>query len=111
MTEKDELIIRKTLDPDKLPELSAEQRAMLQKLADKADDDIDYSDAPPSPSDAEWQYAALNPMYRPTKQMTTVRLDADILLWLKSKGRGYQTRINTILRESMLQELKQQARK
>jgi uncharacterized protein (DUF4415 family) len=31
-----------------------------------------------------------------------VRIDADVLLWLKSNGKGYQTRINTILREAML---------
>jgi hypothetical protein len=32
--------------------------------------------------------------------------EADVLMWLKSKGRGYQTRINAILRDAMLKELK-----
>ena len=36
---------------------------------------------------------------------TTVRVDADVLAWLKSQGKGYQTRINTILREAMLRSL------
>lgn len=107
MTANNERIIKRTLDLNNLPELSAEQQAMLEKLAQQPDTAIDYSDAPPAPLDAQWYKAAMSPIYRPTKQMTTVRLDADVLLWLKSKGRGYQTRINAILRESMLQELKQ----
>lgn len=37
---------------------------------------------------------------------TTIRLYIDILEWLKSKGKGYQTRINAILREAMLNEIK-----
>lgn len=36
-----------------------------------------------------------------TKERLTVRLDADIVQWLKAAGRGYQTRINAILREAM----------
>ncbi|MCX7163723.1 MAG: BrnA antitoxin family protein [Rhodocyclales bacterium] len=43
--------------------------------------------------------------YKPTKTSTTLRLDSDIPVWLKSQGRGYQTRINAILREAMLKEI------
>ena len=46
-----------------------------------------------------------NPLYKPTKQIATVRLDSDVLLWLKSQGKGYQTRMNAILRQAMLTEL------
>jgi len=46
-----------------------------------------------------------NPFYRPTKTSTTVRLDSDILAWLKSQGKGYQTRLNAILRQAMLEQL------
>jgi uncharacterized protein (DUF4415 family) len=35
------------------------------------------------------------------KQQLTIRLDADVLDWLKASGRGYQTRINRILRAAM----------
>ncbi len=35
------------------------------------------------------------------KQSLTLRLDADIVTWLKQQGAGYQTRINRILREAM----------
>jgi hypothetical protein len=37
----------------------------------------------------------------PAKQQLTIRLDADVLKWLKAHGRGYQTRINRILRAAM----------
>ncbi|MBP6409339.1 MAG: BrnA antitoxin family protein, partial [Fusobacteriaceae bacterium] len=36
----------------------------------------------------------------------SVRLDADVLAWLKAQGKGYQTRMNKILREAMLLEQK-----
>jgi uncharacterized protein (DUF4415 family) len=37
----------------------------------------------------------------PKKQTVTIRLDADVLDWLKRQGRGYQTRINKLLRSYM----------
>ena len=37
----------------------------------------------------------------PVKKQLTIRLDADVLTWLKRQGRGYQTRINHILRVAM----------
>lgn len=75
--------------------LSAEEQAELKALQQMSDADIDYSDIADS---KDMQF------YRPLKKSTTIRLDADILMWLKSKGKGYQTRINKILREKMLQE-------
>jgi uncharacterized protein (DUF4415 family) len=44
--------------------------------------------------------------YRPTKTSTTMRLDDDVLFWLRSKGKGYQTRVNAILRDAMLHEVR-----
>jgi uncharacterized protein (DUF4415 family) len=35
------------------------------------------------------------------KQIVTIRLDPDVLAWLKADGPGYQTRINQYLREQM----------
>ena len=46
--------------------------------------------------------------YRPMKSSTTVRIDADVLAWLKSQGKGYQTRINAILRDAMIKSNKAQ---
>lgn len=44
----------------------------------------------------------LKKLYRPIKQPVTVRLDADIVSWLKSGGGRYQSRINAILRREMI---------
>jgi uncharacterized protein (DUF4415 family) len=55
-----------------------------------------------------WTYAVRfrdRYLYKPVKQPTTVRIDADGLHWLKSKGRGYQTRLNAILREAMKKDV------
>ena len=38
------------------------------------------------------------PQATPTKVLTSVRLDADILAFFKSQGSGYQSRINEALR-------------
>ena len=65
------------------------------------DSKIDFSDIPPL-DDAFWKNAVRNPFYKPTKTSTTVRVDSDVLAWLKSQGNGYQTRLNAILREAML---------
>ena len=64
---------------------------------------IDTSDIPPL-GDEFFANASRNPFYRPLKQSTTVRLDADVLAWLKAQGPGYQTRLNAILRAAMLQD-------
>ena len=40
--------------------------------------------------------------YRPVKRQITARLDADVLAWLKSEGKGYQSRMNAILRKEMM---------
>jgi uncharacterized protein (DUF4415 family) len=44
--------------------------------------------------------------FRPVKKQTTVRIDADVLDWLRSKGEGHLTRINEILRRTMIEEMK-----
>jgi len=33
-----------------------------------------------------------------------VRIDDDVMEWLKRQGKGYQTRQNAILREAMLRD-------
>lgn len=60
-----------------------------------ADSEIDYSDIPAMTEADE-------PLYKPVKKLTTVRIDADVLAWLKTYGKGYQTKINAILRQEML---------
>jgi uncharacterized protein (DUF4415 family) len=59
------------------------------------DEDIDYTDIPKLTEEE------LARMQRP-KQQLTIRLDADIVDWLKSQKGPYQTRLNAILRLAML---------
>jgi uncharacterized protein (DUF4415 family) len=66
----------------------------------RSDAEIDTSDIAPLTDDF-FLNAVRNPFYRPIKQSTTVRIDADVLAWLKSFGPGYQTRINALLRAAM----------
>lgn len=93
------------LDLTNPPPLKDTQKAELEALEALPDEETDYSDLPPL-GDEFWKNAVRNPFYKPTKTLTTVRLDSDVLRWLKSKGKGYQTRINAILRDAMLKELK-----
>ena len=88
-----------------LPPLTAKQKAELAALSGQADDDIDYSDIPPL-ADEFWKHAGHGKFYKPTKTSTTVRIDSDVLAWLRSQGKGYQSRINAILRREMLASLK-----
>ncbi len=76
-------------------------RKELAALAAQPDNTIDLSDAPAT-SPKDWQGAVQGRFYRPVKQQLTVRVDADVLAWLKSQGSGYQSRLNSILRNAML---------
>jgi uncharacterized protein (DUF4415 family) len=62
------------------------------------DREIDTTDIPPA---LDWSKAVVGKFYRPIKRPLTIRLDADVLAWLKGQGKGYQTRINALLRSSM----------
>jgi uncharacterized protein (DUF4415 family) len=42
------------------------------------------------------------------KQTVILELDADVIAWLKTDGKGYQSRANQILRELMLADLRSQ---
>ena len=78
-----------------------------ERLAEiKAFKNTDFSDAPELTDE---QLSKMKPShlrnmtnYKPIKKMVNVRLDADVIEWLQSGGKGYQTRMNTILREAML---------
>jgi len=74
---------------------SSEIRA-LRRMKDR---EIDTTDIPPA---LDWSKAVVGKFYRPIKKPLTIRLDADVLAWLKGQGRGYQTRINALLRSAML---------
>ena len=77
---------------------SRKQRKELKALAAMRDSQIDFSD---QPEVRDWSRAVVGKFYRPIKKSLTIRLDADVLAWLKSHGRGCQTRINQLLRAAM----------
>lgn len=80
------------LDPKKPRQLNPAEARRLNATP------IDYSDIPPLGDEFFTKAKAAWP---PAKQQLTIRLDADVLDWLKANGRGYQTRINRILRAAM----------
>ena len=85
--------------------LTARQKKEVQTVAAMSEDRIDTSDIPELPPGA-WKNAVRGKWYRPVKQPVSIRLDADVLAWLKSKGNGYQTKVNSLLRERMLAEIR-----
>ena len=86
----------------KLPEAIRKELAALSAVPEN---ELDLSDIPATRAD-DWQGATRGKFYRPIKQQLTVRIDADVLEWLKSQGRGYQSRLNEILRTAMLEQLR-----
>ena len=85
--------------------LNARQKRELSALASMPEDAIDTSDIRELPPSA-WKDAVRGKFYRPVKRAVSIRLDADVVAWLKTQGKGYQTRANRILREAMLEELR-----
>ena len=79
----------------------------LARIDRLRDSDIDYSDIPPLDRSFLTRATAAWP---PAKKQLTIRLDEDVLLWLKGHGRGYQTRINRILRVVMENQPRNSAR-
>jgi uncharacterized protein (DUF4415 family) len=72
----------------------------IAALKGMKDVEIDTSDIPEM---TDWSGALVGKFFRPIKEPVTIRIDADVLDWLKSKGKGYQTRINQLLRAAMRQ--------
>jgi uncharacterized protein (DUF4415 family) len=100
-------IVKKSLSDSRL---TVGRKRRLQKLSRRPDNEIDTSDIPEL-TEKFWQNAVRNPFYRPLKQQLTLRLDADIIAWLRRQGRGYQTRANALLRDAMLEDLSPKKRK
>lgn len=90
---------------DKLPRLTKARRTQLKAGAARPDREIDTSDIPEM-TEEQWKNARRGHFYRPRKQQITARVDADVLDWLKGQGKGYQSRINAILRREMLSAVK-----
>jgi uncharacterized protein (DUF4415 family) len=81
---------------------SAAYRRDLERALAVRDSDIDYSDIPEfTDEELERMVRARAARLKKLKQPVSIRLDPDVLQWLKREGSGYQTRINKLLREAM----------
>ena len=98
---KSKTVVRE-LKPD--GPLTVRQKREIQAPAAMAEEKIDTSDIPELPPGA-WKNAVRGKWYRPVKQAVSIRLDADVLAWLRAKGDGYQTKVNGLLRKQMLEEM------
>jgi len=84
----------------KLPAMSDERIAELRTFKT-----TNFSDCPVQTPEQLKEFKPKYPdarLYKPIKKTVQIRLDADVLEWLKQTGPGYQTRANAILREAML---------
>ena len=82
-----------------MKKLTKVQKQDIRAVEGKRDEDIDFTDAPPV---LDWREAEIGKFYRPQKKPVTMRLDSDVIAWLKADGRGYQTKANWLLRSAML---------
>ncbi|KGE72747.1 BrnA antitoxin family protein [Spirochaeta lutea] len=85
--------------------LTEEQKQRLEKLSKLPDSDIDTSEIKEWSDEDFAEAKQFQEVYRPKKQQITVRIDVDVLMWLKSHGKGYQTLMNDLLRKEMLEEI------
>ena len=83
--------------------LTREQKRDIAAIAAKSDKDIDFSDVSPI---LDWSGSEIGKFFRPAKKPVTMRLDADVVEWLKTGGPGYQTKANWLLRRAMLHSKK-----
>ncbi len=95
------------MSEENITRVSRKQLAKMKDLTDWArvdaltDEDIERAvaedpDAAPFWTDEDWANARI--VWPEGKAPVTLRLDRDILAWFKQRGRGYQTRINAVLR-------------
>ena len=98
--------MKMTFEIGKMPPLTDEQKRELEALDKMPDEQINYDEMPPI-TDEQFARSVLNPFYRRRNKVSvTMRVDAEVLDWLKRGGHGYQSRANSILRNAMIQELR-----
>ena len=73
-----------------------------ERLRNMKDEDIDYSDIPRTTPEM-WAKGVLRKNFKPLprKRQLTLRIDDDVINFFKEQGRGYQTKINQLLRAYM----------
>ena len=91
---------------ERITRVSRKQLAKMKDLTDWArldamtEEEIERNaaDDPDNPPWTEEDWANARVVWPQGKAPVTLRLDKDIIAWFKARGRGYQTRINAVLR-------------
>jgi uncharacterized protein (DUF4415 family) len=92
-------------DPTDFAELSPETVARLRKVAGLSDATINLND-PDAPETTDWAGAVRGRFYKPVKRLKSFRIDADVLAYFESRGAGYQSEVNRVLRAEMIRALR-----
>ena len=106
MSEKN--IVRYSADEIRRMVAAGEGRSNLQRLDDITDEEIEAQ----MRGDPDWEefkdidWSKVVAVYPVPKNPVSIRLDSDVLDFFKSTGKGYQTRINAVLRHFMQETLK-----
>ncbi len=79
-----------------MPENKRVYKSDLERIDNMTDEDIDYSDCPELDEEF-WKHAKLV-HYQPPKKAVFIRLDEDVIQWFKTQGKGYQSRMNAVLK-------------
>lgn len=87
-------------------ELTVKQKQELQDLESLPGEKIDTDEIAELPPELWRQRGIVGRFYRPIKKPVTLRLDADVIAWLKAEGPGYQTKANRLLRQRMMADLR-----
>lgn len=87
------------------PDLTPELRRQLEQAAALPDTLIDTSDAPEV---TDWSGGERGRFFRSVKRQLTLRIDADVVAYFQQRAPkgGYQTAMNSALREAMMRELR-----
>jgi uncharacterized protein (DUF4415 family) len=89
---------------DNLPKDTQTDWARVDTMTEEEIEAAARSDPDAQPTDADfWEDAVL---VFPSKHMVCLRIDRDILDWFRSQGKGYQTRMNAVLRAYMEAQIK-----
>jgi uncharacterized protein (DUF4415 family) len=88
---------------------SGQRKEVLRRIASLKEEEIDTSDIPEL-TEEQMRSGVRGMLYRPVKRPVTIRLDADVVEWLKKDGSGYQTKANRLLRFEMLKSYAEKKR-
>ncbi len=83
------------------PPLTEEEKLTLEKLNDMPENEIDLSDIPDSNQDSNGGFYYFQSLKIPKTDIHT-KIDNDNLAWLKKSGKGYQSRLNNVIRWARL---------